>query len=361
MESAHGKLNRREFLEKSAAVAASAAVPASATLGSHTLTEHAPQPPNHDAFWARQKERRKELWKLLGDLPWEHKPAPEKLVSKEEHEDYTLERLVLDLNGVEPVPALLLIPRKRQTPAPGLLYIHWHGGMYDLGKEMLLKGVNVAPAYASVCAQKGLVTLAIDSWCFGERKREKNGRQGEENAFKEMLWKGQVLYGMMMFDEFRAMDYLSSRPEVDNERLGALGMSMGSTKAWWLSALDPRAKLCMDVCCLTDYEELIKAHGLQGHGIYYYVPSLLKQFQTSEINELIVPRAHLSVNGKRDELTPAAGVEKVRDYLLPLYRKYGKEADLRVELFDCAHEELPEMRKLILEWMDRYLVAVSGK
>jgi hypothetical protein len=31
-----------------------------------------------------------------------------------------------------------------------------------------------------------------------------------------MLWKGQVLYGMMMFDEFRAMDYLASRPEVDN-------------------------------------------------------------------------------------------------------------------------------------------------
>jgi len=211
-----------------------------------------------------------------------------------------------------------------------------------------------------VCAQKGLVTLAIDSWCFGERKHEKNGHEGEENAFKLMLWKGQVLYGMMMFDEFRAMDYLASRPEVDNQRLGALGMSMGSTKAWWLAALDPRVKLCMDVCCLTDYGELIKAHGLQGHGIYYYVPSLLKHFQTSEINELIVPRAHLSVNGKRDELTPPAGVDKVRDYLLPLYRKYRKEAELRVELFDCAHVELPEMRKLILEWMDRCLIATPG-
>ena len=41
--------------------------------------------------------------------------------------------------------------------------------MYNLGKEMLLKGVEVAPAYPPVCAE-GLVTLAIDSWCFGERK-----------------------------------------------------------------------------------------------------------------------------------------------------------------------------------------------
>jgi len=352
MRTANTFSTRRDFLQISAAATISAAVP-----NSNSLAQLAPQQRKQTSFPAHQEARRKELWALLGDLPWQHKPGPAKLVSKEEHEDYVLERLVLDLNGIEPVPALLLLPRKRQPRAPGLLYIHWHGGMYDLGKEMLVKGVEVAPPYAAVCAQKGLVTLAIDSWCFGERKHEENGHQGEENAFKLMLWKGQVLYGMMMFDEFRAMNYLARRPEVDDQRLAAVGMSMGATKAWWLAALDPRVKLCMDVCCLTDYEELIKAHGLQGHGIYYYVPSLLKHFQTSEINELIVPRAHLSVNGRRDGLTPPAGVEKLRDYLLPLYRKYGKEADLRVELFDCAHAELPEMRTLILEWMDRYLVA----
>jgi dienelactone hydrolase len=348
---------RRDFLEKTVAVALSGALPARKPTAKRTALPQAASPVGQspESFAAHQESRRKELWNLLGDLPWQHQPGPPKLVSKEEHDDYTLERLVLDLNGTEPVPALLLIPRQRQTPAPGLLYIHWHGGMYDLGKEMLLQGVSVAPPYAPVCAQKGIVTLAIDSWCFGERKHETNGHQGEENAFKLMLWRGQVLYGMMLFDEFRALDYLSRRPEVDPRRLGALGMSMGSTKAWWLAALDPRLKLCIDVCCLTDYHELIKAHGLQGHGIYYYVPSLLKHFQAAEINELIVPRAHLSVNGRKDELTPPAGVEKIRDYLLPLYRQVAKELDCRVELFDCAHVELPEMRKLILDWMDRHL------
>jgi len=160
---------------------------------------------------------------------------------------------------------------------------------------------------------------------------------------------------MMLFDELRALDYLASRPEVDAKQLGVFGMSMGATKAWWLAALDPRVKLCMDVCCLTDYQELIKNRGLKEHGIYYYVPSLLKHFQTAQINELIVPRAHLSVNGRRDPLTPPAGVQKIRDYLLPLYRTHGKEQDCRIELFDCAHVELPEMRKLILEWIDTTL------
>jgi hypothetical protein len=310
----------------------------------------------NDEFTKHQERRRKELWGLLGDLPWQHRPGPAKLVTTEKHDGYTLERLVLDLNGEEPVPALLLIPDKRQARAPGMLYMHWHAGMYGLGKEELVRGVEVQPAYAPVLAEKGIVTLAIDSWCFGERQHEANGHTGEEDAFKLMLWKGKVLFGMMLFDESRALDYLAGRAEVDPQRLGVFGMSMGATKAWWLAALDPRVKLCMDVCCLTDFEELIKAHGLKEHGIYYYVPSLLKHFQTAQINELIVPRAHLSVNGRRDPLTPPAGVDKIRDYLLPLYREHGKEQDCRVELFDCAHAELPEMRKLILEWMDLHLV-----
>jgi len=46
----------------------------------------------------------------------------------------------------------------------------------------------------------------------------------------------------------------------------------------------------------------------------------------------------------------------VRDHLLPLYRQYGQEDDCRLELYDCAHEETPEMRTLILEWLEKYLV-----
>ena len=307
-------------------------------------------------FAAYQESRRGELWGLLGDLPWQHQPAPPQVIRTEKHEGYTLQRLMLDLNGVEPVPALLLIPDRRQHPAPGLLFMHWHAGMYDLGKEQLIEGVKVQPAYAPVCAEKGLVTLAIDSWCFGERKHEPDGHTGEEDAFKLMLWRGQVLWGMMMFDELRALSFLASLADVDPSRIGAFGMSMGATKAWWLGALDPRVSTVMDVCCLTDYDSLIATHGLKEHGVYYYTPSLLKHFDTFEINELIVPRPHLSVNGRRDPLTPPAGVERVRDHLLPLYRAHGQEGDCRIELYDCAHVELPEMRKLILEWMDSKLV-----
>jgi len=337
-------MNRREFVQQSSAALAFSA-------GAESVANMTKR-----QFSAFQQKRRRELWRLLGDLPLNHRPQAPKLLKTEKGPGYTLEHLTLDLNGLEPVPALLLIPDKRQPRAPGMLYIHWHGGTYPTGKDELLTGRKVLPAYAPVMAEKGIVTLAIDSWCFGERMHDKDGRNGEWDAFKHMLWQGRVLYGMMLFDEFRAVDYLVSRPEVDPNRIGAFGLSMGATKAWWLAALDPRIKLCIDLCCLTDFDELIKINNLKGHGIYYYVPSLLKHFSTAQINELIVPRAHLSLNGRRDLLTPPAGVERVRDYLQPLYQRYGKADDCRIELFDCGHEELPEMRQLVLAWLDKHLV-----
>jgi hypothetical protein len=341
-------MNRRQFVQQSAAgMAFSAGLESIAELQA-TMTKR--------EFTVFQQKRRRELWSLLGDLPLNHRPQPPKLLKTEKGSGYTLEYLILDLNGLEPVPALLLIPEKRQPRAPGMLYIHWHGGTYPTGKDELLTGRKVLPAYAPVMAEKGIVTLAIDSWCFGERMHDKDGRNGEWDAFKQMLWQGRVLFGMMLFDEFRAVDYLVSRPEVDPQRIGAFGLSMGATKAWWLAALDPRIKLCIDLCCMTDFQELMKINNLKGHGIYYYVPSLLKHFSTAQINELIVPRAHLSLNGRRDLLTPPAGVERVRDYLQPLYQRYGKSDDCRIELFDCGHEELPEMRQLVLAWLDKHLV-----
>lgn len=173
-------------------------------------------------FAAFQARRQRELWKLLGDLPRERPPRVLKIVKTEKHRGFTLERLILDLNGIEPVPALLLIPNRRPPKGPGLLYIHAHGGTYGLGSEELLEGREILPAYAPVCAGKGLVTLAIDSWCFGKRNHTPNGDQEELDTFKLLLWRGQILWGMMLFDEFQALGFLRGRPEVDSKRIGAL-------------------------------------------------------------------------------------------------------------------------------------------
>ena len=49
--------------------------------------------------------RRQELYDLMGDLPDRDRPIQCDKVGEEDRGAYILEKLVLDLNGVEPVPA----------------------------------------------------------------------------------------------------------------------------------------------------------------------------------------------------------------------------------------------------------------
>ena len=117
--------------------------------------------------------------------------------------------------------------------------------------------------YAKELTRLGYVALCIDHWVFGERSHTT-----EMDSFKAMLWQGRVLWGMMVYDSIRALDWLLERPDVDRARIGTLGISMGSTMAWWLAALDERVKVTVDICCLTDFHTLLAKKGLSAHGVY---------------------------------------------------------------------------------------------
>ncbi len=295
--------------------------------------------------------RRKELYSLLGDLPDRNRKIGAKIVSTEERPGYILEKLVLDLNGLEPVPAYFVKPKNLTGRAPTVLYHHAHGGDYKLGKEELLKGrVQIHnPPYAELLTSMGYCALCADTWVFGERYRQ------EQDVFKEMLWNGRVLWGMMVYDSIRALDYLQTRAEVDTSRLATAGLSMGSTMAWWLAALDERVKVTIDICCLTDFQALIETKNLKGHGIYYYVPSLLKHFTTAQINALIAPRAHLSLAGNLDPLTPPAGLDRIDRELRKVYADAGHPDRWKLFRQDVGHQETSEMRAEIVAFLKQNL------
>lgn len=296
--------------------------------------------------------RREELYALLGDLPARDRPIAAQTVKVEEYQGYILETLVLDLNGIEPVPAYFARPKDQVGRAPGVLYNHAHGGKWEIGKQEFIEHRDgfQSPPYAKVLTDMGYCALCIDAWNFGERR----GRS-ESELFKEMLWRGQALWGMMVYDSIRAVDYLASRPEVDAERLGTLGLSMGSTMAWWLAALDERILVCVDLCCLTDFHELIATRGLDGHGIYYYVPGLLKHFDTGQINALIAPRAHLALAGNYDRLTPPAGLDKIDATLKRVYAEHGVPEKWQLIRYETGHFETAHGRAAVIEFLKKWL------
>lgn len=298
-----------------------------------------------------QQTMRARLWELLGDLPPRNRPIAARTIWRHDQGDYWLERLTLELNGLENVPAYFALP-KGDGPFPAVLFNHSHGGNYELGKEEFVRSrayLQETP-YAVALTQQGYAALCIDHWLFGERR----GRT-ESELFKLMLWRGQVLWGMMVYDSIRALDYLCMRPEVDASRIATLGLSMGSTMAWWVAALDTRIQVCIDLCCLTDFDSLIASRGLDGHGIYYYVPSLLKHFTTAQINALIAPRPHLALAGNLDPLTPAAGLDRIDAELRRVYADLDAADAWSMLRYEIGHYETAEMRAEVLAYLARWL------
>lgn len=294
----------------------------------------------------------KKLYSLLGKLPDRNRAIKVELVSREEKDDIIIERLMLDINGIEKVPAYFTKPKNSTGKLPVVLFNHSHFGQYNVGKDEFLFGRKEmqTPPYAVALAQQGYAGLCIDAWVFGKRA----GRS-EQDVFKDMLWKGQVMWGMMVYDNLRALDYLETRKDVDMQRVATMGMSMGSTMAWWLAALDTRIKVCVDLCCLTDFDELIKENGLSLHGIYYYVPDLRTHFTTSQINAMIAPRAHFGLAGRYDPLTPVKGLEKIDAALKVAYKAAGAPDAWQLKIYPVAHLETEEMRKDIIAFLKKWL------
>ena len=297
-------------------------------------------------------QRRRELYGLLGKLPDRKRPISGKRRAEQERDGYVLETWDLDLNGIETVPAYLARPKNVSGRVPAILFDHSHGGGYKIGKQEFIEGRSYLQPkpYAQELTELGYIALCIDQWIFGERSHT-----SETDMFKAMLWQGQVLWGGMVYDSLRALDFLLQVPGVDPARVGTLGMSMGSTMAWWLGALDERLKVVVDINCLTEFRTLLNEQGLSRHGVYYFVPDLLNHFTTAEINALIAPRAHLSITGTRDELEPAEGVDLIDRELTKVYAAAGRPEHWKIARFDVGHEETAEGRREAVAFLQRFL------
>jgi dienelactone hydrolase len=304
------------------------------------------------AAGASPAARRAELYGLLGRLPDRRRPVSGEKLKEEERDGYVLETWRYDLNGLEPVPGYVARPRGLTGRAPGVVFCHSHGGGYTIGKKEFVEGRSyLQPTpYAKALTDQGYVAICIDTWIFGERSHT-----SELDMFKAMLLKGQVLWGMMVYDSLRVVDVFLQRPDVDPARLATLGMSMGSTAAWYLAALDERLKVCVDINCLTDLDALIADKGLSRHGIYYYVPDLMNHFTTAQINELIAPRAHLALAGLRDKLTPVVGLDRIDAHLKAVYARLGHPERWQMNRYDVEHQETPEGRQAVLAFLKTHL------
>lgn len=317
-------------------------------------------PANADAWKAQRPEVLRKVVESLGDWPPRPSSPKARVVSRELRNGYTLERVAID-NGVDnEISALLLIPNKLQKPAPAILWLH--SSTPDKNQVITPNTNGGEEPLGEAWVRAGYVVFAPDAYWHGDRAGTGPAgaaeRAGEEHQslFKFHLWMGRTLWGMFVRDDQIALDYLCSRPEVDAKRIGATGMSMGSTRAWWLAALDERVTAVVGIACLTRYQNLI-AHGqLRQHGVYYFTFGLLKHFDSEAVVALIAPRAALFLTGELDAGSPADGIRVIEQQVSRVYAALGAPEKFRSVLYpETGHTVTPEMRREMMAWFERWL------
>ncbi len=323
--------------------------------------------PESATAWKEQRpEVLKKVVQSLGDLPPRPSPQKVRLVSREIRPEYTLEHVAIDNGADGEVTALLLIPDKRPKPAPAILWLH--SSTPDKTQIIMPHSNGGAEPLGEVLVRAGYVVLAPDAYWHGDRVgtgpagSAETGAREQESLFKLDLWLGRTLWGMFVRDDQIALDYLCSRPEVDRSRIGATGMSMGSTRAWWLAAVDDRIACTVGVACLTRYQNLINHGQLRQHGVYYFTNGLLKYFDSEGVLALIAPRPYLALTGELDAGSPADGIRVIEEKVGAVYTALGARERFKNILYpDTGHTYTPQMRAEMLAWFARWLKSGEGK
>ena len=266
--------------------------------------------------------------KLLSCLggPWPEASALKPKVTKTEQKDgYRLEYLDYEVEEGDRVPAILLVPDgvNAANSAPGITIWHQHNGEYHLGKSEPAGLAGNPEHHTGVALAKlGFVVLCPDALCFEERqdpeKKLKGGRY-ERYEFLRYVVAGKSMAWKNILDMKRAVDYLTSRPEVDSNRLGCYGHSMGSTHTWLVGPWEERLKVLVGNCCLPTYNAINRTKIL--HCFPNFIPGLHAFGDTPDIAALIAPR-RLHINlGEKDGGTP---IEEAKEGIKTIATAYAK-------------------------------------
>ncbi len=246
---------------------------------------------------------------LLGEFP-ERVPLNAEVEYSVEDGDLIRERVVFDSEKHMSVPCQVLRPRTMRPDGanPAILCSHGHG---QYGKDPVA-GMRSSPGhvediaemnynYGEQMARAGYLTISPDLRGFGERRDGVDPFPGRDpcnvNFVKGALLGLWTLTGNI-WDMQCCIDYLETRPEVDPQRIGMMGLSQGGTMTTFTAALDSRIKAADIICYVNPWREFgIAQANFCGSQI---VPSIHRYFDTHDIAGLIAPRPLLVEMGIYD-------------------------------------------------------------
>lgn len=254
-------------------------------------------------------------------------PFDVKTLRTEDREKYTWNEIELSSTPHRRIRAILTVPK---SPAdskkfPAVVCNHGHGG----NRHVVYDRSSIYHGFATELAESGFVTISTDV--------------GQHEVYEQ----GRTLMGERLWDLIRCVDYLVSRPDVDENRMGCGGLSLGGEMTMWLGAMDPRMKAAVSSGFLTHMD--VMEHG---HCMCWKFPGVRENFEYCDIYSLIAPRALMCQNGLK-ETRAAFHVDWARqemDEIHKAYQVYGAAEKAVLDVHPGGHVfRVPTAKKFFVD------------
>lgn len=293
-----------------------------------------------------------DVLETLGPGPNNVPPNPE-VVAEWEAEGVAMRRVLIDVQ--EELSAALLINHPldvtSENPRPAILCCHGHG---PYGKEPVMGNRSTADIrahaleanydYGLKMAQAGFVAFSIDWMGFGERSEAHKPNPGKPAGDRDwcnlyyllatML--GMTVLGLDVHQGRAAIDYVAGLPFVDEECIGAMGLSFGGTMTLWMTLADDRIK-ATDIICYSDRFARFGFRDLNTCGSQI-TPGLFSLVDLPDLQGLIAPRPLLIEIGTRDECFRLDDAMSCYRRVKRIYQATGCPERLELDLFDGGHQ-----------------------
>jgi dienelactone hydrolase len=273
---------------------------------------------------------------VMGPLPRPAQPVPlDALVIEEQLVEAVVRRKVA-YHTDRPdkrVRAWLLLPADGAAKKrPAVLCLHQ---TTSAGKDSPA-GLSDRPTmhYALELARRGFVTLSPDYPSLGEHEHDFDADQYASGSMKAI------------YDNRRAIDLLQSLPEVDGERIGCIGHSLGGHNGLFTAVFDERIKAVVTCCGFTRFHKYYGGD-LRGWAGPRYMPRIATHyghspdrmpFDFTEVVAAIAPRAVFIVAPLHDDNFAVEGVRDVVAAAGPVYTLLGRADRLRAVYPDGGHD-----------------------
>jgi dienelactone hydrolase len=293
-----------------------------------------------------QKQVRGKLTDLVGGFPPRRAVLRPEVLEKKTLRGYTREKVVFQSRDGLSVFGYLLLPEGRRQPVPAVVCLPGHGrgvddivGITEDGNQRETKG-GYQNDFAVQSVENGYTAFAIEQLAFGCRRDEAARRKGPgqsscQPAAGAALLFGQTMVGWRVWDVMRALDYLTTRPEVDARRLATMGISGGGTISYFTAALDERIKVAVVSGYFNTFRDSILS---RSHCIDNYVPGILNVVEMYDLAGLIAPRGLFVESGTRDPIFPVEATRTAVAKAQRIYEVFGAPERMGHEIFEGDHE-----------------------